>query len=259
MNSDNAISSTKRNEILTITFPGQWFLLDSKIKVFIDGKLHSVHSIKNGFSISIPITSDEIKIQVVLGGMRSTIYNLNGFEIGSNYTMMLIYNTVLGKFGKEYKLLKEEELQIAPKDIDVIVPIDNSKVNIPLPKISAPSTMPTAINKPKRPYTKTRLIIVGVILTMILYTLVKGPGTICGLYLPKSDGMFIRIHGDGTICQGDGSSLERWGTYKFDKENKILYINFNDGIGPNSVHVINRDFTWVLEWGEDEYEQKSHY
>ncbi|GAA4465443.1 hypothetical protein GCM10023093_17630 [Nemorincola caseinilytica] len=94
---------------LNINFPGQWFIVDSKVKIHIDGKLHSTHSIKDGFSVSIPITKDEMQVQVVLGSIKSTMYKLTGLDRTAGYDMKLIYSDTWGKFSKDYKLTKDGE------------------------------------------------------------------------------------------------------------------------------------------------------
>lgn len=95
--------------ILTLAYPGQWFLVDMKTKIKVNGQEHSTHSIKKGFTVDLPITSATMQIEVALGGIKSTKYELAGLDTATNYTMNLNYSDTMGKFSKDYKLVKEGE------------------------------------------------------------------------------------------------------------------------------------------------------
>ena len=93
---------------LIVRFPGQWFIMDAQTKIIVNDLLHSTHSFINGFSATIPITSDRLTLKVVIGGLRSTTYELNGLERGKDYVMELLYSTTWGKFSKEYRLSEQQ-------------------------------------------------------------------------------------------------------------------------------------------------------
>lgn len=87
---------------LKISFGGQWFLFDAKTKLFIDDKLHSSHSTKQGFSIDVPIEKSKLNIKVMLGGMKSTTYQIDELELNKQYELELIYDNTWGKYSKKF-------------------------------------------------------------------------------------------------------------------------------------------------------------
>lgn len=91
---------------LQISFNGQWFLIDAKTKLFIDNELHSTHSTKKGFSVCIPLISESLEIKVVLGGIKSTIYELEELEINKGYHLELTYDNTWGKYSKNFNFIE---------------------------------------------------------------------------------------------------------------------------------------------------------
>jgi hypothetical protein len=88
--------------ILTISFGGQWFLFDSKTKLFIDGDLHSTHSTKNGFSVEIPIESNNITLKLQIMELESTIFEIEDLDIQKNYSMIVEYSRMWGKYSSKF-------------------------------------------------------------------------------------------------------------------------------------------------------------
>ncbi|PCI98009.1 MAG: hypothetical protein COB15_06655 [Flavobacteriales bacterium] len=86
---------------INISFEGQYFLFDTKTKIFIDGVEHSSHSTKSGFSVDIPIESDIMNIKVSLGGVKSTTYDLTELDLFKKYYLRLSYDTTWGKYSKK--------------------------------------------------------------------------------------------------------------------------------------------------------------
>ncbi len=109
MNNESVVTTNIKTGVLTLTYPGQWFLVDMKTKIKVNGDLHSTHSIKKGFTVTVPITSTTMQIEVALGGIKSTKYELAGLDTTTSYTMTLNYSDTMGKFSKDYKLVKEGE------------------------------------------------------------------------------------------------------------------------------------------------------
>ena len=97
-------SQQNKNGVLTVSFGGQWFLFDAKTKLFVNDELHSTHSIKNGFSVKIPIVSDKMVIKVVLMSIKTTIYELEELDKSKDYSFGLIYDTVWGKYSDKFNL-----------------------------------------------------------------------------------------------------------------------------------------------------------
>jgi hypothetical protein len=96
---DNEFSSG----ILSISFAGHWFIVDASTELFINDELHSTHSTKSGFSVSIPIQSDKIILKLVLGGMRTTTYEIEELDATKNYSMELIYSDMWGRYSNKFK------------------------------------------------------------------------------------------------------------------------------------------------------------
>ena len=91
----------KVNGAINISFEGQYFLFDTKTKIFIDGIEHSSHSTKSGFSVDIPVKRDTMNIKVSLGGMKSTTYDLSELDLFKKYYLRLSYDTTWGKYSKK--------------------------------------------------------------------------------------------------------------------------------------------------------------
>lgn len=89
---------------ITVRFSGKWFIFDYKTKLFVNGTLHSTHSTKKGFNVSIPIQSDNIILKLVLGGMKSTTYELQELEKNKNYVMELTYSELWGRYSTKFNL-----------------------------------------------------------------------------------------------------------------------------------------------------------
>lgn len=86
---------------ITVSFAGKWFLFDAKVKILVDDKLHSKHSIKKGFSQNIPLVSSKMKLKIVLGGMKSTTFKLDELDLNKSYDLELEYDNTWGKFSDE--------------------------------------------------------------------------------------------------------------------------------------------------------------
>lgn len=94
-------STNDKQGILTVRFPGQWFLVDAKTKIFVNGNLHSTHSTKNGFNAEMPIEMENMTIKVVLAGLKSTSFDLINLKRTNNYVLELKYNDTWGKYSDE--------------------------------------------------------------------------------------------------------------------------------------------------------------
>lgn len=105
---DTAVKENKKNKtgILTVGFKGQWFLFDAKTKLFVNNVLHSTHSTKQGFSVQIPITSENISIKVVLMSIKSTVYDLEELDKSKDYSLGLIYDTAWGKYSNKFNIVE---------------------------------------------------------------------------------------------------------------------------------------------------------
>ena len=88
----------------TVSYKGRWFLIDAKTTLNINGVMHSKHSTKKGFSVNIPIESDSITINVKVGGVSSTTYDLKELKKGCNYNLELIFDDTWGKYSNKFKL-----------------------------------------------------------------------------------------------------------------------------------------------------------
>ena len=89
-----------------MSFGGQWSLFDAKTKLFINDELHSTHSIKNGFSVKIPIESDKMIIKVVLMSVKTTTYELEELDKSKDYSFGLIYDRVWGNYSDKFNLIE---------------------------------------------------------------------------------------------------------------------------------------------------------
>lgn len=91
-----------KSGVLTISFGGHWFLFDLKTKLFIDGGLHSTHSTKNGFTVKIPIESDNITLKLQIMELESTIFEIEDLDIQKNYSMIVKYSRMWGKYSSKF-------------------------------------------------------------------------------------------------------------------------------------------------------------
>lgn len=96
-----SVSISDKQGILTVRFAGQWFLIDAKTKIFVNGNLHSIHSTKGGFNAEIPIEKENMTIKVVLAGLKSTSFDLTNLQMTNNYLLELKYNDTWGKYSDE--------------------------------------------------------------------------------------------------------------------------------------------------------------
>jgi len=89
--------------VLTLKFDGQWFLFDTKTKLFVNNQLHSTLSTKNGFRVEIPLNSNSITIKLLLSGIKSTEFEIEELVKGKKYSMDLAYDTIGGRYSSKYK------------------------------------------------------------------------------------------------------------------------------------------------------------
>jgi hypothetical protein len=82
---------------LTITFNGVWMLIDTTIKLFVNDKLHSTHSLKKGFSVILPIENSSIKITIENAG-RGDVFTLTDLDINKSYSAEVTFSRAWGKF-----------------------------------------------------------------------------------------------------------------------------------------------------------------
>ena len=102
---DRVQSDLGGNGILQVTFPGQWFLVDAKTKIFVNGAYHSTHSTKEGFSIEVPLTKNPLELKLVIG-MKNTKYELANLDPNRNYILTLEYSDSSGKYSSKFKLIE---------------------------------------------------------------------------------------------------------------------------------------------------------
>jgi hypothetical protein len=113
--SDNQISSSqnfnitakteapnKKNGVLTVTYPGKYFLFDANTKLYVNGELHSTHSTKKGFNVKLPIHSESITLKFVLSGMISTTYEIEELDKVKDYFMELIIDETWGNYSSKF-------------------------------------------------------------------------------------------------------------------------------------------------------------
>ncbi len=94
----------EKQGVFTVSFDGQWFLIDIKTKIFVNDQLHSSHSTKKGFSTDIPFKSEVISLKVSIGGLKSTTYKISDLDIKANYHLRLEYDNTWGKYASNYNL-----------------------------------------------------------------------------------------------------------------------------------------------------------
>ena len=92
---------------LTISFDGQWLLLDATTKLFINDVLHSTHSTKEGFKVVIPIASSKVFVKTMIVSSAATIYDLVGLDESKNYHLKLTYSAAWGRYSDKINLTEE--------------------------------------------------------------------------------------------------------------------------------------------------------
>lgn len=92
------------NATLTVHFDGQWFLFDAGTEIYINNKLHSKQSTKQGFKVTIPIQKETIEIKIVLAKIKTSTYLLEELDISKSYDFQLYYDNMRGRYSKKYKL-----------------------------------------------------------------------------------------------------------------------------------------------------------
>ncbi len=92
--SSAAFSSQQTIGHLSISWPGKWMLIDTKVKVFVNDVHIGSYSFKKGFHVSIPIESTNVEIKIIYS-IRTFTKNLF-LELGKNYTLYLSYNNTWG-------------------------------------------------------------------------------------------------------------------------------------------------------------------
>ncbi len=82
---------------LQIEWEGKWMAVDTKVAVFVNGNKLGEYSFVKGFSISTPITSQTMCIEVKYG-FRTAKSTFN-FNPNEDYSVSLDYSRVSGAFG----------------------------------------------------------------------------------------------------------------------------------------------------------------
>lgn len=95
-----------KNGNFILSFKGNWSLFDAKTKIFINNELCFTESTKNGFEVSFPIESAQIKLKMVVGGVNSTIFDIKEIELHKNYKMELSFDRTCGKYNNNFKIIE---------------------------------------------------------------------------------------------------------------------------------------------------------
>jgi hypothetical protein len=95
-------SPQSKNGVLTVSYPGRYFLFDAKTKLYVNNELHSTHSTKKGFSVKIPIDFESVTLKVAILDSQSTSYEIEELDMVKNYSMELIYDIVWGKYSDKF-------------------------------------------------------------------------------------------------------------------------------------------------------------
>jgi len=99
----SSVNNENKEQTLSITWDGQFFLFDVKTELYINGVFHSKQSTKKGFNVTIPLDNSNIKVKLTLLGLKSTELNLN-VDPKFSYKMKIFYDTVWGKYSDKYEL-----------------------------------------------------------------------------------------------------------------------------------------------------------
>jgi hypothetical protein len=102
---NNNNGHTKKG-IFTLNFKGNWSVFDATTKIYIDNELLFTESTKKGFEVSFPIQSSEIKLRLVVGGVNSTIYNIDEIEPYKNYKLILNFDKMVGKYNNQFNIVE---------------------------------------------------------------------------------------------------------------------------------------------------------
>ncbi|WP_116786856.1 SHOCT domain-containing protein [Flavobacterium psychrotrophum] len=94
----------KKGDIRLVFAGCKGFFFDVKTKIFINGTLLSAESTKRGFDLIAPISGRELSIRLVLGGMKSTTYEITEIEPNKDYTMTFSYDLTWGKYSNNFNL-----------------------------------------------------------------------------------------------------------------------------------------------------------
>lgn len=87
--------NTKGN-ILRVKWDGTWMLVDSTIKLYFFDQLIGSYSFKNGFKVDIPITGNEISLNIVFS-IRNKNFR-SQITPGKDYLCILDYSRAWGNF-----------------------------------------------------------------------------------------------------------------------------------------------------------------
>jgi hypothetical protein len=99
----NKDNQQNKNGVLTVNFPGVWTVIDVKTKLFVNDELHSTVSTKNGFNIKLPIKSENITLKLQITSEESTSFEIEELDKLKNYTMIVDYSRMWGKYSSKFK------------------------------------------------------------------------------------------------------------------------------------------------------------
>ena len=91
---ENIKNPTANNIQITVSFDGEWMILDATVKVFVDEVLIGTGSLKKGFKIELSVTKNHPTI-VVKHAFRSQNIKINKLEFGRHYQIILGYDRYL--------------------------------------------------------------------------------------------------------------------------------------------------------------------
>lgn len=84
-----------RQGTITLSYSGFWALIDSKIRVSVNGYEVGYFSFKKPFRIDIPVTQVNMHLHAVLGGIRKADIDIHTTP-GQCYQVFLDYDRILG-------------------------------------------------------------------------------------------------------------------------------------------------------------------
>jgi hypothetical protein len=90
----------------TLSFKGNWSLFDAKTKILINNELRYTEFTKRGFEVSFPIENSQMKLELIVGGVNSTIFDIKKIEVHKNYIMVLNFNKTWGKYNNNFKIIE---------------------------------------------------------------------------------------------------------------------------------------------------------
>jgi len=97
----------KKEGVMTVSFAGQFALIDMKVHLYINEQFHSTQSYRKGFSVKVPLTVDKLQVEVKnisITGTNSTIYEFEDFEQGRDYLLELSFDALSSRFHKDFNL-----------------------------------------------------------------------------------------------------------------------------------------------------------